>query len=489
MKEVFRQHFDLRILFLVFPLMLFSCVKEDALTETVNNQKPDFNIKISNWDHLEMENQQLREMVDQVNGEKSLKRIASSQRYGFTINVNKVQVIDYKGYKTYVFMVFRDDPQPNVLENYVLKRFADNTYRQYLLKYNYHFNNDNQIIFDKEVLDVQRISDEGLFNRVGCVPELVESFDDFVCTYNETCTGPGSAGNHEVGDECECQESIMTCYRAGSTTCEIQTVYVYQDCPGGTNDNSQTQNNNNDSTTGGGSNDSTDNDQDDDDMVAIPFLDLDYIDPCPQMTEIGNTPQLRSLFMGLKVNAQNLSKEVGYTLKKQPPGSIPPYTGSLHNGRENEHNLPIDYVANAVQFDIFAHTHFEGGSSIFSSGDFQAYYTIITNNLSQNGNELVFIVITEQGTKYAMRINNRTKFDAFAENYLSTPDKFKSFETKMYDLYVKDGNSVDDNEKAFLKMMDDLDLGMTLFKGNSDFSQWNELSLVNGNVIENNCNN
>lgn len=116
------------------------------------------------------------------------------------------------------------------------------------------------MIFDTNTLDVEIIDDTDLvLSKNSCTPEFTQVIDDIVCTSNTNCTG---AGNHEPGDDqCTCDSSPTTCDPAGSMSCEIQYVWVYQSCggegdpfPSGTNEPAPntggggTSNNNNNNT-------------------------------------------------------------------------------------------------------------------------------------------------------------------------------------------------------------------------------------------------
>src|SRR5690606_21675087 len=186
MKQKSKNYLKLGILLLCIPLLFFTCLKDDTVTGTENSAKPTFNITIEPYEHLKSQNQRLANTVDKLMQNKSLQRSSTSQEYGFTINDNNVQVMERELYTTYTFLVFRDSVETNRLENYVFKQNNDGSYEQYLLKFHYTLNADEEKVFDTTILDIVAIDDDSLLlNRPGddnCEPEFVQVLDGITCT-------------------------------------------------------------------------------------------------------------------------------------------------------------------------------------------------------------------------------------------------------------------------------------------------------------------
>jgi hypothetical protein len=251
MKQL-NSYLKLLILLKVIAFMTISCQKEDDTisTKLTLDENPALKITIVPWENIEIINKTLQSKVAKFNNVKAIQRTESSTNHNFSIDNEQVQIIEDINFTTYTFLAYSDIPNPNILLNYTFKANIDGTYEQYLLKYHYTINNHGEIIYDTEVAEIEFIFDENLvFNRTGCVPEFVEVLDDIVCTNHSTCTG---AANHTSPNDpqCDCEDTPQTCYKAGTSVCELQYVFVYQGCGGGGDDIPDPDNP--DNTTGGG---------------------------------------------------------------------------------------------------------------------------------------------------------------------------------------------------------------------------------------------
>src|SRR5690606_32728172 len=118
--------------------------------------------------------------------------------------------------------------------------------------------------------------------------------DGITCTNNTRCTGPG---NHEAGDsQCTCTPSPDTCDPPGSTSCELNHVYVYNGCSGGTGGDDGTGDGTDPSggETGGGNPPNDDDGEPDDNggTIAIPFDNYKYFkDNCISLKKLSQTDE------------------------------------------------------------------------------------------------------------------------------------------------------------------------------------------------------
>ncbi|HEX8461660.1 MAG TPA: hypothetical protein VF623_09525 [Segetibacter sp.] len=104
-------------------------------------------------------------------------------------------------------------------------------------------------------------------------------------------------------------------------------------------------------------------------------------------------------------------------------------------------------------------------------------------------------VVTAEGTNYAMKVHDPAKFAAYAALHLNTDAKFKAFE----DGYKSDvvgytlgRDKITAYELALAALLENS--GITLLKGNSDFSGYSVVTKSSGNHMTShidihNCNN
>ena len=223
------------------------------MLEVSSVTKAEINVVITSLNHIRENDKRIVSSLKAFKTNSTNSRFLTSDIFGFSINEDRVQVINSEGFTTYAFYVYRDNPEEGILENYICKVFDDNSYEQYLLKYHYAISANGEKVYNTQVLDIEIIDGDNLLSgRPGCFPEFVEVLDDIVCTENTNCTG---AGNHSEGQSCNCTPSVNTCDPAGSTSCNVQYTWVYQDCGGGVGGNIPSGNgDNNNNTVDGGVN-------------------------------------------------------------------------------------------------------------------------------------------------------------------------------------------------------------------------------------------
>jgi hypothetical protein len=156
-----------------------------------------------------------------------------------------------------------------------------------------------------------------------------------------------------------------------------------------------------------------------------------------------------------------------------------------------------------------AHTHDALGSGIGTYSVFSFADLLVLSSLAKKGkiktNKFVAVLITAKGTRYALTINNTTKFKNFfynakldAVNGVVNMDKFfqmRDLSKEYYgkeDAVIKENNSNNNAVKiAFLKLLQNNDTGVSVFKANANFDSFDNLKLEDDNttVTPNNCNN
>ena len=527
-KQKLKNYLKFGILLLAIPLLFFACVKDDAILGTESSQKPTFNITIKPYSHFKSQNKKLALKIDKLVKNESLQRSETSQEYGFTINDNNVQVMHRDDFTTYTFLVFRDNPEPNILENYVYKEAIDGTYEQFVLKYAYSIDENDNRIYDTTFLEIQTINDGNLLlNRVGCVPEFVEVLDSLVCSTSTTCTG-GAGHNSPTDPNCSCVDD-PSCDVAGTASCEASYTYIYQGCGGGATDDNSDNTNNDTNTTGGNTTGNNDNDNTDEtteeEIPALPFDDISERGvqrECRKVTDFLNDPGNAAFKQKLLdyANPTNYAENLDVEIEK----SITAHeneTGIQERQGVDEDDASVDISYTAThpnKTTAWAHLHpndTEGTYSVFSFDDLIGISKILTNNKLDTGTFVAFL-ITKKGdslTYYAMTINRESKFKDFFYYYNDTNfdvftatqeekdkrteafNKSEELRKKYYDKTPPLISSSNVNSQQmlieFLKFMQEANMGTTLFKTDENFSDFTRVTYNTSsitNIKEQTCN-
>jgi hypothetical protein len=211
-------------------------------------------------------------------------------------------------------------------------------------------------------------------------------------------------------------------------------------------------------------------------------------DPCIKLSPFTTDSYFKNAFTDLKdkanPNAPNPENRE-FVYKYQADGvMIGPAAGEPNKceiEQKTMYMLPVK---------AYMHSHYPGcPEPIFSPGDIQLAFDLYKTNKVVY--PFVFAVATAQGN-YVMVINDPTAFNDFGENYFledspkDPEDLTKSF--KSYKLSLS--NSAAQNEKLFLDFLKAQNgAGIELLKANSDFTQYERLTLGrNGQRIATPCN-
>lgn len=162
----------------------------------------------------------------------------------------------------------------------------------------------------------------------------------------------------------------------------------------------------------------------------------------------------------------------------------------------------------ASPYVTIAHTHDALGNGIGTYSVFSFADLLVMSSLAKKGhiksNKFVAFLMTAKGTRYALTINNTTKFKEFfynakldAINGVVDMNKFWEMKGLSDDYYgkktavIKENN--DDNNAvkiAFLQLLQNNNTGVSIFEANSSFDNFTALKLEDDNqtVTPNNCN-
>ncbi|MCF6295456.1 MAG: hypothetical protein L3J25_07180 [Flavobacteriaceae bacterium] len=269
MKQHFKKYLKLGMLLFSIFLILVNCQKDDfqELQETKASKKPpNLTATIQRGGKLIESNKTLKEQLAKFtkseNSEIASRTIYSSE-YDFSIDTTYTQLIETSTYNSFTFSVERDNPDPDILENYVFTSFNNGNTKQYLISYPI-VNADSDQEYDIANATIQSINDDTLiYSRgEGCWASIVE-YEDPVCVdYN--C---GLSGNHSPGEACDDGD-----YRA-YTECTGGGWVERCTTPGGGGTSGGSDYDPDDTTNGGNTNTdtNTDNTTEDEEEVVIPL--------------------------------------------------------------------------------------------------------------------------------------------------------------------------------------------------------------------------
>lgn len=515
MKQQLRNHLRIGIFFSLICLFLFSCVQDKIDNENVK-ESGSYTISITDYEHLNNTNRNVTKKSDKfLKSNSTFQRTATSNELGFTIDEDKVQIMELANFTTYTFIAERENPEPNYLDNYVLKQNNDGSYNQYLLKYKYSLDSQENIVFDTDYLEIQVIDDETLlFNRTNCVPEFVDVHYELVCSL-QRCSGSRANGKHEVGDDqCEClSDPGPDCIPAGMT-CSYEHVFIMTECPGGSDLDPYDDPNSNDdttTTTGGNSNtdtetndNDTENDDGEDDLPAIP-LSKNEMKNCNSLKKLSQTDEFSANINPLvqelreKLNEDNeFSVNFKKNINYEEEFSFPNNDGII----EGDSKTSSTIYWGSQQFGNI-HTHPVGTIYMFSWIDV-ARLRLVYDSLHQDftKNDVFLMIVNGDGTVYALKIDDidslGDKLDLETANLnidtsgLNDEQIIAEKEKILNDKLAEKYRMSDNDESIFLKKF--ISYGISLYKAEDEnLSNWSKLeydnsTLDNPSIISKPCN-
>jgi hypothetical protein len=518
-KNKLKNYLKLGILLFGISIFLVNCQKDNVqeLQETKASKKPlNLTATIQRGGKLIESNKALKEqLVKFIKSENNAvaSRTIYSSEYDFSIDTTYVQLIETATYNSFTFIVERENPNPDILENYVFTSFNNGNTRQYLISYPI-VNSDSDQEFDIANATIQSINDDSLiFSRESSCASLVE-YEDPVCVdYN--CT---AGDNHSVGQTCNGspgEQPYTECTGGG---------WVDQGCPGTSGGGTGSDYASNDTTNGGNTSTDTNTDNTTEDEVVIPFGNKAE---CKKVTDFLNSPDNTAFKQKLNdfANPANFPQNLDIEFEKSV--SIFENETALDEREGTPLAAEVEILVNPTNsYKAFLHTHpndTEGTYSVFSFDDLIAISKILANDKIDTGTFVAFL-LTKKGdsiTKYALTINNKTKFKEFFY-YVNNKDTF-DYNTATQDEKDKMANSLNitsDLRKRFydgdsfnnvnprinnfnvnseqmltefLKLMEETDMGTTMFEAtpslDGSIDNYSPLTLDGSDVIRKPCNN
>lgn len=208
-----------------------------------------------------------------------------------------------------------------------------------------------------------------------------------------------------------------------------------------------------------------------------PIMSQDTIlNPCAGALQLQTNASFKIFMQNLK-DSLGTYREFAQVLDGTAAGDysmriFPQIVGDLNKLEIPDFSFPLG--ANAMMHSHFYNPAYDStkGLSIFSPDDLRSMANIFLNGKILDPSEFVMGLVTAKNTQYILKIENLTKFRAWAQKF--TQGNFDDFKV-MYGkiLKIKPTNSNGDNELRFLKYLQvNGNSGLKLFEGNSSFTNW-----------------
>lgn len=168
-------------------------------------------------------------------------------------------------------------------------------------------------------------------------------------------------------------------------------------------------------------------------------------------------------------------------------------------GQPNSNEAPLKIPTSPI--NVMLHNHAtltttpivgNGSLPVHSPGDMNGMWQFYHNGYITSLDNFVSVVITPDQTVYALTINWPSDFQTNGEKFLKTLRAAEAF----YANKITQGKTNNLNETAFAKRLKELNMGITLYRGNfnqvqgdASFTKWTKIKIKNdGTKKDTNCN-
>lgn len=210
-------------------------------------------------------------------------------------------------------------------------------------------------------------------------------------------------------------------------------------------------------------------------------------DPCDLIAKLNNDVLFNQKMKNLQT-ATNYNFELVSTAYKNPtPNSVPTSDFRFLDFQGSANTPSVSYPF-YPQIEGIMHSHYEGLLSIYSVADLADIYNKLLNpNVTD---DFFSALVTKAGTKYLILIKNRAQFIVFGDLYLADLRKQKKLALAYKKNNITENSSKETNEKGFMKLMTDLNTGLSTYRGSTNFNDWQKLSYSNttNQVTTSGCN-
>jgi len=214
--------------------------------------------------------------------------------------------------------------------------------------------------------------------------------------------------------------------------------------------------------------------------------------PCKTIQKVGKNAKTKTLFGDLKTkstqtDANGKYKETGYLLTENNDS----VTEQQVNGIPGKNGIDLS-ISDSI--DGFIHNHNPGMTfSVFSSADLASLSWMYKAGKIKDLNSFVFGLVSAKGTQYFITIDDPEALNTFAENFLTNGEIDKKKVDDMDEQYLMSGITYGDNltsnEAGFLYLLNKFSSGLSVLKGDSTFSNWQQIERgYNDQIISTPCN-
>lgn len=207
--------------------------------------------------------------------------------------------------------------------------------------------------------------------------------------------------------------------------------------------------------------------------------------PCDSVNKLAANAVFKSKLDSLKSKTTG-NREYHYYYRNTTSNTL-----DATSGFGNLNELNVNYDLPSFKVDGVMHNHFfqEGKSlSIFSGDDIYELIHYYTANRISDPYTFSYVVATQDGTQYMLKIDNLDFFDKFTDFY-SDRNNWNIMQQLNPILPDRTGhNFVAQNELNFLRILQLSKSGLKLFKANSTSTSWNPIKHSNFQVVADPCN-
>lgn len=416
--------------------------------------------------------------------EQNLNAKMVSSTYNFEIDETKVQVLETNEYSVYTFQIENDNVAENILENYILIEYTDNSIKHFIATYPYNVINGEKI-FNKNSIVIEinnpNLNDNEVMNREN--PHINNPNCYWVnigsMTYTEYVEGENCpCEGHSFGQTCTCPSGQPT---PGGYQ-EFQHIFWSYECNSGGGVGYHIPGDGIGS--GGGGSVSSPNDE----IVTSPFdndQNLQIIDPdCDELIRNSNDSIFRQNMIFLKTDLITSDLEKGFPIYNgnyiNPPFAENPVVGPIVPGTAQQGpQIPYHTSIKAIVHNHLKdpmHNHI----GTFTPDDIIQLLNLYKNHQQQNSpvtkTEMASYLVCDEGN-YVLKISNYSKLYLFANKYIYDAN-FKNKIDKFYkEKNIIHGKPKNDQNIGFLKLLKEYDIGVKIFESDQNFENWSELEL------------
>lgn len=176
-------------------------------------------------------------------------------------------------------------------------------------------------------------------------------------------------------------------------------------------------------------------------------------------------------------------KETGYVLTQDNGGRI---HSKEVKGEEGTNGIQFEQDG---QVDAVIHNHNPGALTVFSPYDLASMALFYKTGKIKDIQKFFFGLVTAAGTQYILVIEDIEKFNNFATPFIKNNEIDLNYVDDVSERYWLNGiQSGDDkikiNEVAFLSLLQNMNTGLKLLRGNDTFSQWEMMEKENDDKIK-----